>query len=183
MHSFIELSESNGPGRRCVLWLQGCTLGCPGCFNPETHGSSELKVKVREIADLILESALRLKLEGITISGGEPLEQSSGLAALLKILKEQSDLSVVVFTGYELSELIKQDNYQAVSKFVDVLIAGRFDLKKRLASGLIGSSNKQSHFLSTRYSQEDFKAIAAGEIIISESGEIVLTGIDPVRMR
>lgn len=140
-------------------------------------------MNVREIADLILESASRLKLEGITISGGEPFEQTSGLAALLKILKEQSDLSVIVLTGYELRELKSQDNYEAVSKFVDVLIAGRFDIQKRLATQLIGSSNKQSHFLSTRYSQKDFETIAASEIIISEFGEIVLTGIDPVRMR
>jgi pyruvate-formate lyase-activating enzyme len=22
---------------RYVIWTQGCSLGCPGCFNPETH--------------------------------------------------------------------------------------------------------------------------------------------------
>jgi anaerobic ribonucleoside-triphosphate reductase activating protein len=37
VHHFLPLSYANGPGRRAVLWVQGCTLGCPGCFNPETH--------------------------------------------------------------------------------------------------------------------------------------------------
>ncbi|RME55891.1 MAG: 4Fe-4S cluster-binding domain-containing protein, partial [Deltaproteobacteria bacterium] len=34
---FLPCSEVNGPGRRAVVWVQGCSLGCPGCFNPHTH--------------------------------------------------------------------------------------------------------------------------------------------------
>ena len=37
LHHFLPVSQVNGPGRRAVVWVQGCTLGCPGCFNPETH--------------------------------------------------------------------------------------------------------------------------------------------------
>ncbi|HEX8107935.1 MAG TPA: 4Fe-4S cluster-binding domain-containing protein, partial [Kofleriaceae bacterium] len=37
IHAFEPRSRANGPGARFVVWFQGCTLGCPGCFNPTTH--------------------------------------------------------------------------------------------------------------------------------------------------
>ena len=37
IHAIEPRSRANGPGARFVVWLQGCTLGCPGCFNPATH--------------------------------------------------------------------------------------------------------------------------------------------------
>src|ERR1700691_3577776 len=33
----VPVSRANGPGRRAVLWFQGCTLNCPGCFNQASH--------------------------------------------------------------------------------------------------------------------------------------------------
>ncbi|NJO00209.1 MAG: 4Fe-4S cluster-binding domain-containing protein, partial [Anaerolineales bacterium] len=36
LHQFLPQSRVNGPGLRAVLWVQGCSLGCPGCFNPQT---------------------------------------------------------------------------------------------------------------------------------------------------
>jgi anaerobic ribonucleoside-triphosphate reductase activating protein len=37
VHSFLESSSVNGPGQRAVIWLQGCSIGCPQCWNPTTH--------------------------------------------------------------------------------------------------------------------------------------------------
>lgn len=37
VHAVEPRSQANGPGVRFVVWSQGCTLGCPGCFNPGTH--------------------------------------------------------------------------------------------------------------------------------------------------
>jgi anaerobic ribonucleoside-triphosphate reductase activating protein len=31
----VACTEAEGPFRRHALWLQGCTLACPGCCNPE----------------------------------------------------------------------------------------------------------------------------------------------------
>jgi anaerobic ribonucleoside-triphosphate reductase activating protein len=39
LHGFVARSRANGPGIRAVVWTQGCTLGCPGCFNPGSHPS------------------------------------------------------------------------------------------------------------------------------------------------
>ena len=37
VHGFVPVSRANGPGRRAVLWFQGCTLNCPGCWNQASH--------------------------------------------------------------------------------------------------------------------------------------------------
>ncbi len=29
----MSRSRANGPGVRAVIWVQGCTIGCPGCYN------------------------------------------------------------------------------------------------------------------------------------------------------
>jgi anaerobic ribonucleoside-triphosphate reductase activating protein len=37
VHGFVPVSRANGPGRRAVLWFQGCTLNCPECWNQASH--------------------------------------------------------------------------------------------------------------------------------------------------
>jgi len=51
MHSRMEWSRVNGPGARAVIWLQGCSLNCPGCWNPLSH-SIEAGIAV-EIAPVV----------------------------------------------------------------------------------------------------------------------------------
>src|SRR5512142_2285205 len=83
VHSFLESSRSNGPGNRAVLWVQGCSLGCPGCFNPETHPTDPAElIPVDELVKRI--QKLSPDLEGLTISGGEPLQQRRAVQALLE---------------------------------------------------------------------------------------------------
>ncbi len=41
LHAFLPRSRANGPGWRSVVWVQGCSLGCAGCFNPQTHDPEE----------------------------------------------------------------------------------------------------------------------------------------------
>src|SRR5512144_1772309 len=99
IHRFEPLSRVNGPGLRSVLWSQGCALGCPGCFNPETHS---FEAGERWTVDQTIEALLSMKdrVEGITLSGGEPLHQHKQLAKVLKTVRKQSNLSVLVFSGY-----------------------------------------------------------------------------------
>lgn len=180
LHHFEPASRVNGPGMRAVIWVQGCALGCPGCFNPETHaaGGGE-RVTVDSLARRIL--AVQAGLEGLTISGGEPLHQYSALTRLLEQVRTQSNLSTLVFTGYDWDELIQFPGIERFLARVDVLIAGRYDAAHRRATGLIGSSNKVAHFLSDRYHQVDLDQVPQAEIIISPEGEIRTSGIDPLR--
>jgi anaerobic ribonucleoside-triphosphate reductase activating protein len=179
LHYFLPSSRANGPGVRAVLWVQGCTLGCPGCFNPETHPSSSGKeVKIAELFNSILN--FQSSIEGITVSGGEPLQQLQPLLSLFTLIRSETTLSIIIFTGFEWTEMERIPRFSDLAKLVDVIIAGRFDKNKRLARGLLGSSNKTIHLLSTRYRDANFREVPQAEILIGSGGEVVLTGIDPL---
>ncbi len=178
-HALLEASRANGPGLRAVLWLQGCTLGCPGCFNPATHPSQGGQ---RRTVRALVERICRLPgVEGLTVSGGEPLQQLAPLAALLAGVRRRSALSVVVFTGFTLEEAQRLPGAERLLGLVDVLIAGRYLAEQRLARGLLGSANKQMHFLSGRYAPADFAGLPEAEVIIGPGGLVTFSGIDPLR--
>ena len=197
IHQFLPQSKANGPGNRTVIWVQGCTLGCPGCFNAPTHpGQAGETGSIETIFERIL--ALGSSIEGITISGGEPLQQQVGVAALLRRIKAETKLSVVLFTGFSWEELARMGEAERhregadisttttlplpLLSDVDVLLAGRYDAGRRIASGLLGSDNKIAYFLTTCYNQADLDRVPKVEVIITPAGRVFTTGIDPVHL-
>ncbi|MBI5192941.1 MAG: radical SAM protein [Nitrospirae bacterium] len=102
VHSIIPCSRVNGPGKRLVVFFQGCSRKCLGCFNPATHSFEENQLYS---AEDILKNFLLPDTEGITVSGGEPFLQAKGLLQLLKAAKEEYGLSTVVYTGFNYEEL------------------------------------------------------------------------------
>jgi anaerobic ribonucleoside-triphosphate reductase activating protein len=180
IHHFLAHSYANGPGARAVFWLQGCSLGCPGCFNPETHpfDGGEL-ISVEHALQQVL--AVQESIEGITISGGEPLQQRQALLAFLKGVHERTDLSVLLFSGFSWDEIQRFPQAAELSAYVDVLISGRYIESQHLAHGLLGSSNKCLHFLTDRYTLQDLQSVPEAEIIVTETGEILMSGIDPLK--
>ncbi len=174
------LSLVNGPGRRAVVWVQGCTLNCPSCFNPLTHPPSAGKQwPVYHLVKWIEKKAKNV--EGITISGGEPLQQIQPLTQLTLRVKEISNLSILLFSGFTWEEIRSIPGSGVLLASIDVLIAGRYLQSKRLASGLIGSANKTVHFLTNRYTIADLAPVPNAEVILDRSGNVVLSGIDPLR--
>lgn len=180
IHSIENQSRVNGPGLRCVVWVQGCTLGCPACFNPLTHDNQS--GEMWNVADLVSHLLHIPDVEGLTISGGEPLQQIHPLMATLSAIHERSTLSVVLFTGYTWSEVRLMPSFTDLSTLLDVMICGRYDQNRRIANGLIGSENKTLHFLTDRYAPMDFMSIPEAEITILPDGEIHLSGINPVNL-
>lgn len=179
IHNFLPSSLSNGPGRRAVVWVQGCTLACPGCFNPDTHSNNQgTMISVDALSEEII--AHKDQLEGLTISGGEPLQQAKPLAGLLHKIRELSSLSIVLFTGYTWNQIPNIPGGSEVLKYCDVVLAGRYNQSLRVASGLLGSSNKTFHFITSRYSLVDLQSVPESEIIIEPSGDILLSGINPI---
>ena len=178
VHAFMASSRANGPGVRAVLWLQGCSLGCTGCFNPATHPrDAGERASVDELVARVAD--LGAGIEGLTVSGGEPLEQARPLRAFLERLRRKTPLSVILFTGFTREEVTTAAEMADVLPFVDVLVAGRYDAARRLARGLRGSGNKTTHFLTHRYAEDDLDAVPAAEVAIGHGGEVVVTGVDP----
>jgi anaerobic ribonucleoside-triphosphate reductase activating protein len=180
LHSFLPASTANGPGVRAVVWVQGCSLGCPGCYNPDTHAfaGGEL-VPVDELFGRLV--ALGAGIEGVTVSGGEPLQQRPALLALLGRVRRETALSVLVFTGFRWEEVNRFPEAAELLGCVDVLIAGRYEQAQHLALDLRGSANKAVHFLTARYGPADLRAVPPAEVVITADGEVVATGIDPPR--
>ena len=176
LHAIEPRSRANGPGARFVVWFQGCTLGCPGCFNPATHGDGPAS----DVGEVIAQLRAARDIEGISLSGGEPFQQPEAAHALLEAARELG-LSTLAFSGYTLEEAtaIAPD---VVAK-LDVLIDGRYVAGERLATGLRGSANQRIHLLTSRYTLADVEATPVAEIRIGKTGEVVLTGVNPLKLK
>lgn len=179
LHAFEPYSATGGPGVRAVVWLQGCTLGCPGCFVPETHPSGGHEVGVDELFAYI--AVLGGRIEGVTISGGEPLQQFRPVLRLLTRIREETSLSALVLTGYGWDEIVRMPGAAALRERVDVLLAGRYERDLRLGRGPRGSSNKTVHLFTDRYTAADLDVVPDAEVMIRADGTLAVTGVDPPR--
>lgn len=136
-----EESIVDGPGIRMVIFTQGCKHNCEGCHNPESHSftGGEL-VEVDEIINRVKANPL---LDGITLSGGEPFEQSEECSILAREVRKLG-LNVVTYTGYTFEEILKNEDFKKLLLETDTLIDGKFEIEKRsLLLQFRGSKNQR----------------------------------------
>ncbi len=177
-------STVNGPGRRNVLHLQGCTLGCRGCFNPGTHDASAGSREPFEgVANALVPAGA--EVQAITISGGEPFQQLDGLVALLRELRRRRVDSIVVFSGYSMAELEVMTGAAAALAEIDVLVAGRYEASEATGLGLCASRNQRAHLLTHRHTLEELQLgeAAAVEITILPDGNVIMSGFPSPALR
>ena len=117
----------DGVGLRYSIYFSGCSHACPGCHNKYSwnpNNGTELTYEIlNEIANEINQNEL---LDGITISGGDPLFNPKDMLKVLKFLKEKTKKNIWMYTGYTLEEIKKDDLRKKCLKFVVVLVYGRF---------------------------------------------------------
>jgi anaerobic ribonucleoside-triphosphate reductase activating protein len=176
VHAVLPRSKANGPGLRYTIWSQGCTLACPGCFNPGTHqaGGPEQQRLTGELAAAALAEP---GIEGVTLTGGEPLEQPAAIAAFCGQIKARSDLGVIILTGFSRGEVEADAGRSAAVAAADMVIAGRYNARRHLGTGLRGSDNKVYWARTDRYRPEDFAAVPDVEITVAPGGMITMTGL------
>ncbi len=169
----LPRSAANGPGERFVLWVQGCPLACHGCWNPDTWAFE--RRDLRSIDDLAAVILATDGIEGVTFTGGEPFTQARALTALAERVRAVG-LSVFVFTGYDLDELVRPEHL-ALLAVSDVVVVGRY-IEAERATGLVwrGSANQRVHFLSSRYGPADMAGAPLVEMHIAPDGALILTG-------
>lgn len=177
LHAVVPRSAVGGPGLRCVIWSQGCSLGCPGCFNPETHPAwrGGPARTAGDLAELVLADAANL--DGVTLTGGEPLEQPAAVAAFCAKVKARSGLGLIVLTGFSRQEIEADPVREAALADVDLVIAGRYNARLHLARGLRGSANKEYWTRTTRYGADDLMAVPELEITIADDAMLTITGM------
>ena len=142
-------SENLGPGKRFIIWVQGCPFNCANCIAKEFIPFEKANVLyVEQLAKIIISQK---EINGITISGGEPMMQAENLAKLLYIvLSERPKLDVIVFTGFEMQKI---NNLRFTKKFIDyidVLITGLYVDSLNDGKGMKGSINQKTLFLTDK---------------------------------
>ncbi len=152
----IPDTEAEGPGRRFALWVQGCSLRCPGCCNPEMFAADRggEVLEADEVARRVLQTP---GIEGLSVLGGEPFEQPKAVAEVCRAVRA-AGLGVMVYSGYTLGELRARGSpdVDALLAAVDLLADGRFEQQApERRRRWLGSSNQQLHFLSDRYRPDD----------------------------
>lgn len=140
----------NGLGCRVTIWVAGCNRHCPGCHNPHTwdynQGESLLSEKV---LDKIFSEVDFDYIQGITISGGDPLDQKDSslndLLTFIKMFKEKyPKKDIWIYSGGIYEELIKNTIIKDILSYCDILVDGPFiqDLKQ-LDLPFRGSTNQR----------------------------------------
>jgi anaerobic ribonucleoside-triphosphate reductase activating protein len=158
----IHDSRIYGPGARSVIWFQGCSIKCEGCINPDLIPF--ITRKEFSVNELIGE----IKENGVTLLGGEPLDQLEILDFMLELKKK--NIQIVLFTGYEWKDLtIHQQS--VISKTCQFAVLGPFEKNKVNPSlYLRGSENQEIKIFDSNICIDD-KA-ESYEIILGDSIEI-----------
>ena len=170
--SVIIGSYTNGPGKRVVIWIQGCTIGCPGCFNTpmQPHEPRHL-IDPLLFAEIISSECIEHGCEGVTLTGGEPFQQAAALGIFSSKIKE-NNLTIVCFSGYSKENLILSidPSVQNLIDLVDMLIAGPYNNQNTYHRTWSDDPDKEYVFLSDSYSKADLKYDAHCELIFLETG-------------
>ena len=151
LYNFIESTKTLGPYDRFALWTQGCPFSCPSCMTPDSQSlDGGESIPIESMTELILNTP---KIEGITISGGEPFLQSKALNALLNLIKSKRDFGVIVYTGYTLEQIQAKNSSDDMSLLnnIDILIDGLYEESLNDGLSLRGSSNQNLHQFTQRY--------------------------------
>ncbi len=147
-------SSVNGPGVRYVLFMQGCQHRCPGCQNPETHDISE---GVEMSIDAVVSDILTTRyLDGLTLSGGDPLFQPEASKEIAKHAKE-AGLNVWLYTGWTFAQIMDGKAGQTakeVLSFIDVLVDGPY-VETLKSTEVIWRGSTNQHLVDVQKSLEN----------------------------
>ena len=132
-----------------------------------------------EIFELI--KSYKDKIEGMTFLGGEPLEQIEAVTEIAKNV-QNIGLSVILFTGYNYQDKIQEEKFQALIKYVDILIDGNFKKDKLdYSRAWVGSSNQNYYFLTDKYDKSViYKYKNKIEVRITKDNKVLMTGMGDV---
>ena len=172
----IHGSYVNGPGQRNVLWVQGCTIGCEGCFNTHTWESKKgALMSIDEVVKELLEYKVGYP-GGLTVSGGEPMEQWSAVKETIRMFRDANGakVSVLMFTGWTRDMLVQRVGYEELCEYVDVAVAGPYmgrDPERTVAAGLVTSGNQEVIILTNAHTLEEIMKPAEYNIEIHCEGE------------
>lgn len=177
--TIVDDTRAEGPGRRWALWMQGCSIRCAACCNPEMFDPRRGEAVTIDALAAQLAAARARGVEGVTFLGGEPFEQAEALAALAQHARALG-MTVMVFSGYTLAELGARADAAPLLAQIDLLVDGPYDRAQPEPSPpvgrrWIGSANQRMHYLTAAYAPDDPQMRDANtiEIRISKQGVLI----------
>ncbi len=171
-----------GPGRRIGIWFQGCSIRCPGCISADTWARLPANATVSHVLSLC--DKYSDCAEGITITGGEPFEQSDALRELLVGLRDHftPPIDILVYSGKPFHDVLPY-----IGKWpglIDALISEPYAMTEEQTKPLMGSDNQELHLLTPlgqrRY--QEYQRLRSAEddrfdIAFDATGTVWMAGI------
>lgn len=145
---------NNGNGTRVTIWFSGCQHNCKGCQNDWLQDYKIGKEFDQKAIDEVYEKiSVGYYMDGITLSGGDPLYQTEEslkvLSNFVKKFKEDFPTkNIWLYTGFKLEDIFNGNDAlsigrQNVLKYVDYVVDGKFEIdKKDCGLAFRGSSNQ-----------------------------------------
>jgi anaerobic ribonucleoside-triphosphate reductase activating protein len=167
-----------GPGTRAGIWVQGCSIHCPGCLSRDTWAPAATLTATGEVTDWV-EGHAGDGLTGITVSGGEPFDQPAPLRALLADLRSRPSLArldILLYTGYAYGAVARR--HPAVLELVDAVASGPYAGSRPSTHPWLGSGN-QVLTLHTELARERFVPSSGPRQlqVSADGGTMWITGI------
>lgn len=163
INSIESYGTLDGPGIRCVVFLNKCLLRCKYCHNPEMWNMQGLNYTSDELVEKIKRFKPYFKRNngGVTFSGGEPLLQSEFLLETLKKLKEEKIHIALDTAGYT------NEPFEEILDYVDLIIYDIKDITEERYKELTGGNiNKTLDFI--KKSNDKNKKFWIRQVVVPE---------------
>ena len=144
--NYCEIKQydiANGPGVRVSIWVTGCRLKCPGCHNQKTWDFYAGLPWNDSSREELRKALSKPEIQGITITGGHPLESENlmGVYNIIQIMKRDfPNKDIGLYTGYTLSfkdfdnfvdAMTMEYIYKNIIKNCDVIVDGPYLQEER----------------------------------------------------
>ena len=167
---------SLGFGRRLGVWFQGCARRCKGCMSPEMQPFCDNPVSME---DVLAHMPDDIRPDGLTVSGGEPFDQSAALCMLIDWFISTHSTDVLIYTGYTIEELrARRDKHTDwILSHIAALADGEYRQEEDPGTGLVGSSNQRVHVFSYQERYADFTRQKRRMQCVGEEEQLFLIGL------
>ena len=159
-----KFDTANGTGIRSTLFVSGCTHKCKGCFNQDYKHFRYGHPWTKEIEDKFIEHIKNPNVHGVTILGGEPMDQvrDNDLKDLVCRIKEETGQNIWIYSGYTFEEIMMHKKTKEILKYCDVLVDGPFiEEQKDLRLRFKGSKNQRIN--------KNQKTLSEGKVTLLEN--------------
>lgn len=141
----VHETAADGPGLRTSIYCAGCKHHCKGCHNPGTWDPQAGKdIYIRDLLGTILDDPYT----NVTFTGGDPMFQVEEFTELAKLIKENSNKTIWLYTGFTMDQIKSSDSLSQILPYVDVVVDGPYiEELKDTSLQFRGSSNQNINYI------------------------------------